>query len=128
MPFSRRAEEAAKFLGTKIWGKTEGQAVGDAVRRGDVLTADANICTDNISMDEILWAIRKLKRRKAAGPDDAPIEFFKELEETALRQVQELLNEWWSSEDIPQGCKHEWCSYLKRVTKPTWLTTDRYHF
>ena len=43
------------------------------------MTEDSHIDVGEISMDELLTAIRRLKRQKAAGPDEVPIEFFKEM-------------------------------------------------
>lgn len=46
--------------------------------------------------------IKRLKRRKAPGPDEVPMEVFKELDELNLKWVQEMLNQWWNEEDIPE--------------------------
>ena len=53
-------------------------------------------------MQELLWAIRKLKRRKAIGPDDTPIEFYKEMEIDSLQHLRHMLNQWWNNEHIPE--------------------------
>ena len=55
----------------------------------------------DINMDELFWAIRKLKRNKAPGPDNIPIEFFKEMQEPQLQIILELINKWWNGEPIP---------------------------
>ena len=55
----------------------------------------------DINMDELFWAIRKFKRNKAPGPDNIPIEFFKEMQELQLQIILELINKWWNGEPIP---------------------------
>ena len=47
-------------------------------------------------------AIAKVKRRKAPGPDDLPIEFFKELDEQHLGMVLKIFDDWWYNNHIPQ--------------------------
>ena len=56
----------------------------------------------DFTMEEIMWAINKLKREKAPGPDGIPIEFFKEMKETQLRIIQTLIDKWWNGEIIPE--------------------------
>ena len=46
--------------------------------------------------------IKKFKRRKAPGPDEIPMELYKEMDDECLKQLQELLNKWWKEEDIPE--------------------------
>ena len=53
-------------------------------------------------MKELKAAIKKLKRRKATGPDEIPTEILKELQEHNLIPVLELLRHWWNTEDIPE--------------------------
>ena len=45
--------------------------------------------------------IRKTKRRKAAGPDEIPIEFFKEMldNDSSIQQLTAALNKWWNEEE-----------------------------
>eukprot|EP00959_Pyramimonas_sp_CCMP1952_P429230 8989865-Pyramimonas_sp.AAC.1 len=45
--------------------------------------------------------MRKLKRRKAPGPDDLPTEVYKELTEQTLDPIRALLNDRWDTEHIP---------------------------
>ena len=53
-------------------------------------------------MDEIQEVIRKFKRNKATGPDEIPIEIFKELETRALEHIATALNIWWDDEAIEE--------------------------
>ena len=46
--------------------------------------------------------MKKAKRRKAPGPDEIPLDFFKELSEDNLQKIVDQLNEWWDENtDIP---------------------------
>jgi hypothetical protein len=51
-------------------------------------------------MEETRRTIKKFKRRKAAGPDEVPIELFKEMDDDMLDVIGEILNEWWRTESI----------------------------
>ena len=113
VPMPRRAEEAAEFLATKIWGRPTDNIVQDpqdTSSAGPIIDQEPKIQDSNITLEETLWAIRKLKRRKAAGPDGVPMEFFKEMQEPALLKLRDLLNEWWVAETVPSSdCKRAWC-------------------
>ena len=39
-----------------------------------------------------------MKRRKATGPDEIPIETYKEMDEENREKVRHLLNHWWKGE------------------------------
>ena len=96
-----RANAAADFLATKIWGSTAPGYVVD--ERGDeqIIKHNLGIGTNDITMTELMGAIRKLKRGKTPGPDCVPLEVFKEMEEDQLNVVLETLNVWWRTETIP---------------------------
>ena len=51
---------------------------------------------------EINEAIQGLERHKTRGSHQIPIEFCKELEEGQLYMIQEVLNQWWVQEFIPE--------------------------
>ena len=55
-----------------------------------------------MSLQELRWIFRKLKRRKSPGPDEIPIEISKEMDDESLEQVREMLNQWWRAEEIPE--------------------------
>ena len=55
-----------------------------------------------ITYDELKVVIKKLKRHKTPGPDEVPIEVFKEMSRRQLTKVLEILNEWWEEEDMPE--------------------------
>ncbi len=55
-----------------------------------------------IDIWEIKAIIKRLKRRKAAGPDEIPVELLKELGEEGLWEIKNLLNEWWRAEEISE--------------------------
>ena len=46
----------------------------------------------DITMQELFWAIKKLKRGKAAGPDCLPIDCYKEMNRDQLHLVLDLMN------------------------------------
>lgn len=87
VPFKKRAEEAAKSLSTKFWGLCPAQPTVEPANTDRIVEQEVNINIRLITMEEMFWAIRKLKRRKAAGPDGIPKEIFKEMEEPMLQKV-----------------------------------------
>lgn len=46
--------------------------------------------------------IKIFKRRKAPGPDEMPMEVFKEMKTESLEEIREILNEWWREAEIPE--------------------------
>ena len=96
-----QAQEAATFLGQKIWGKPSANEPEAAKRTTKILDNEVGINTEYITMEELFWAIKKLKRRKTPGPDGIPIEWYKEMDEEMLGNILALLNEWWNNEFIP---------------------------
>ena len=94
----KRAQEAAKHLSEKQWGTNNTNQTREMV---DTPIIEANTEQYNIdypTLVEIYRAIRKLKRRKAPGPDEIPTELLKELKEDNLKEVQKLFKQWWDFE------------------------------
>ena len=56
----------------------------------------------DITLDEVQGHIKRLKKNKATGPDEIPMETFKELNAESLQIVTEMLNIWWKDEAIDQ--------------------------
>ena len=55
----------------------------------------------DITTKELFWAINKLKRGKAAGPDNLPIGCCKETDQHHLQIVLDLINAYWNGEPMP---------------------------
>ncbi len=55
-----------------------------------------------IELWKIKAIIKKLKRRKAPGPDEVPTEVFKEMGDEGLEEIRGILNDWWNEEEIPE--------------------------
>ena len=53
-------------------------------------------------MKEVKETLKKFKRHKAPGPDEIPMEFFKEITDVKLDGLLEVLNDWWKSEEVPE--------------------------
>ena len=101
--FKDRAQKAAEFLGTEIWGKQDNDnSEQPRTPLTKIVNEDLQMNTDEVTLQEIIWAIKKLKRMKAAGPDTIPIEFFKELDTDNLEIIRTMINEWWNGVEIPE--------------------------
>ena len=46
--------------------------------------------------------LKRLKRNKAAGPDDIPIELFQFLDDGNRKRVLNLINHWWNRSVFPE--------------------------
>ena len=54
-------------------------------------------------MKELRPTVKRIKRRKTPGPDEIPIEVFKEPGSAGLEYILNILNEWWEEkEEIPE--------------------------
>ena len=101
-----RAETAAKFLAENQWGKT---ATVNTVKFNnvDIVRQRRNNTRDFLAarpmtLEDVEHAVDKLKRHKAPGPDQTPIELFKELTYTNKTKLVDMMNEWWDTESIPE--------------------------
>ena len=54
-------------------------------------------------MEELETTIKQLKRRKRPGPDEIPIEYFKELDDENEQEVLNIMHEWWRNETMREG-------------------------
>ena len=70
--------------------------------------------------EELDEVIRRLKRCKAAGPDELPNDFYKELDIMNRMYLLKLLNDWWINEEIPEeDLKANVVMILKKGTPQT---------
>ena len=71
---------------------------------GPRLGPDLPVVLDNFTEHEVALPIRRLKKRKTAGPDEIPAEFWQAVAEDAegLAWMAMLCNKCWSDEVVPQ--------------------------
>ena len=83
------ADTAAQYLSEEQWGKfDENRNKHENISTSKIVHKDLNYNTEPPSLQEIKKAIKKLKRRKATGPDEIPIELFKEMDDDKLIHIQ----------------------------------------
>jgi len=102
-----RAQKAAEYLSTQQWGKTDEE---ETTHRRQ--TRNTNRITqyeqwekyrnEPPTLSELKEIIKKLKRRKAAGPDEIPIEILKELTDKNLKRILKTIIHWWTEENISE--------------------------
>ena len=68
--------------------------------RDTIIENGGNHRATEIEPVELDAVLKRFKRRKAPGPDERAIEFFKELSQENTEQLLELLNEWWQAENM----------------------------
>ena len=101
VPQKDRAETAATYLAKQQWVKNTSDN-NTSYRKDAINTGYLPYNTGPITFKELTDIIAKLKRHKAPGPDEMPIEIFKELTNGNKNKLLELLNEWWNTEDFPE--------------------------
>ena len=67
-----------------------------------IIKEDLGYNPDNITNKKLKTVIKKFKKKKAAGPDEVPMEIFKEMNDRNLEAVLDILNQWWNLEEIPE--------------------------
>jgi len=97
--FTHRAEHAANFLAQNIWG---GEYVHEEFSMEPILCSNLAFDVGPITLKELREVIKKFKRRKAPGPDNVPIEVFKEMDDVNLERILDILNSWWTQEEVPE--------------------------
>ena len=98
--FKQHASAAADYLETKQWGNTECNT-SEEKHQTMANTTELNIACGLFNLSELSAIITKLKRNKATGPDDIPIEFFKWLHDDNRQKVLNLINFWWDQSIFP---------------------------
>ena len=60
------------------------------------------------------------------GPDERPMEAFKEMDDENLEIITEMLNEWWRTENIPEEILEARIVLIpEKETQATSATTDQ---
>ena len=98
-----RAQAAADYLAEKQWG----QPNIPRVEQGNYYTANRNTRQnhynlDNISLAELKRTVKRMKKHKATGPDEIPMEYLMWLDDEALKEIQEVINVWWNEGNFPE--------------------------
>ena len=79
--YKNKAEAAATFLEEHIWNNKKPDGADQEIRRPKTINWDLDIKKDEFSYEELRVVIKKLRKKKAAGPDKTLMEYFKELDE-----------------------------------------------
>jgi len=99
---SQRAQEAANYLSQKQWGKNNQFLEGTRDKRTIVQKTENEYNAQDITLAELEAAIRRVKRHEAAGPDEIPMESYKEMNADNKNKVLQILKKWWNNEDMPE--------------------------
>lgn len=100
---SQKATAAADYLAQKQWGATQ-EIAQEADNYYTVLRNIRNNIYElgEITRGELKATIKRMKKRKAVGPDDTPMEFFKWLDDRSMEEIRSILNEWWEAGTFPE--------------------------
>jgi hypothetical protein len=86
-------------LATRQWGAATEEF--KAFPKDKIVRTSEDYIVSRITIEELKTVIKKVKRRKAPGPDEIPIEVFKEMDDVSLIPILHILNKWWVSEELP---------------------------
>ena len=103
LDFAKHADAAADYLEFSQWAPLTDE---DRVERSHITKQKAELKKQNrpfknawkledFTLEELRFIIRKMKRGKAAGPDEIPMELFKWLDDENLTSFLDILNSWW---------------------------------
>lgn len=95
----------------KRWGKYFNTVMNDGVsetvsERGDSLVFEVEEQVQEITCDEVEKVLKKMKRGKAVGPDDIPVEVWKLMGKTGICWLTRLFNKMLKGDTMPE----EWRS------------------
>ena len=102
IPKKLQAQKISEFIAENIWKGKEGQGQFK-LNEGRINNPEGmkwNVF--QFTPEEFDEVIKKLKRSKAAGPDELPNDFYKELDIMNRMYLLKLLNECWMNEEIPE--------------------------
>ena len=109
IPHAQRAQKAADYFSKEQWGKKKRKQADTTLEgreRKEKVDHCKNTETDydlsDITITEVKDVIKKFKDRKAPGPDEIPMEVFKEMDDKCIQEILKLINQWWKEEDIPE--------------------------
>ena len=94
-----RAEAAAHFFEFDIWNNKNPTGITKGEKD---IKLKLHYKTGIITKEELDQVLKTFKNRKAPGPDEIPMGFFKELSDVKKEVLRELINDWWTKENIPE--------------------------
>ncbi len=53
-------------------------------------------------MKELKTALKKMKKNRAPGPDEIPVDFFKCMDGDSLQIILEMINKWKRANTLPE--------------------------
>jgi len=80
----------------------------------------------DFSMEELHKAIHKLRPRRAPGPDNIPSEVLKNLNQTNLTSLLEILNGCWRNGEFPKVWKHARIVIIRKAGDRDWTDPSSY--
>ncbi|MCS5642106.1 MAG: reverse transcriptase family protein, partial [Dehalococcoidia bacterium] len=104
-----RPDILADYFEKVQWGKVKScdtRRLHDNVkefRTNKLFEETADIKTGDYSMKEIKTALKKMKKNKAPGPDEIPVDLIKCMDEGNLQIILEMINKWRRAGALPES-------------------------
>ena len=119
----QQADASADYLQEKQWGDTDTPT--DETRTKKQNRVNAVFDCSSFMISELVATVKRLKKNKASGPDEIPIEFFKWLDDENLGRVLGLINSWWDQGVFPvDKLQAYFASIYKKGTRRNKRITD----
>ena len=93
VPKYKRAETAAKYLAEKHWCNPDATN-GAHIPAHQIWPPNPKLEQGEVTLEDVHRAVKKLKRRKASGPDEIPTEFFLALHADNMRELATIFSSW----------------------------------
>ena len=94
----------AVHLATHFWG--DPSPTSEVMNTSKILTPEVSnelkYKLGHFSLIEIKRIIKTIKRRKAAGLDDLSSDILKDLNDSNLKQIKKILDDWWDTATVPE--------------------------
>ena len=107
VPDNKRAATQADYYEKVQWKPNESDEYKNIVMNAQPIFEEADsMNTSHITMEELNFAISRLKNNKAPGPDGLPSELFKWLNEESRNELLKHLNDCWDTETL-EDCMND---------------------
>ena len=101
VPMSQKAQAIAEYLRDKQWNHNERNPPTPIETDRPNLLNGLYFKTSDLEMQEVKWAIHKMKKGKAPGPDGTTIDLFKYLDDECLDIITSILQNMWRDKKVP---------------------------
>ena len=94
------AETIAEHLEKSSWNNEKAIGREKEISDRKIIETEEQYNIEQPTLTEMNITIKRLKRTKACGPDEVPIEMIKELNSETRKKLHLLICDWWNNETM----------------------------